>query len=681
MNKSRGLLLKILAGFLATLIIVIGITATTVTYNSKKILKNNATITSSQTLNETLKQFQTYLKSLSIPVDLLTRKNEIKHLEDEDEKDNFDSNIKAIQDSLVASLKVTENPVRCYYSTKSGYLITAHLEEVDGKTTGIKELYENVDNTSKEWYINAIGTEKRNGVFAYISAPYKDDETGDNIITVSQEIKVNDVNLGVVAMDIAATQLEEYVTGINLLQTGYVILADNAGNILINNDKNNIVTSSLNELSFWTTAVNNDGNYSFNKNGINNNATVLSENITGWYLVGIISDNEISSNVSNITHSIFINGVISVIIGFLIAFFIAYLITKELSKVQTAIASVKNGDFSARIAVKKNDEFGTIENDFNDMVASISELISNLKNLASVLLDTSSGITDITSTAKDSMMQVTEAIHNIALGASEQASSTQNANSEVDVLSDSLTETVNYVDKLHSVSSNATELSNQGISTVEHLIGKSNLSREKSQTSMDVMSEMIKSIDKINYISDAIADITSQTNLLSLNASIEAARAGEAGKGFAVVADEIRQLAEQSKASTDEIKAIVAEITDKSHLAESSMIESEKIQNEQQTSINETKELFNNLSNLISDIINSMNELNELNSNMTKNKDSVVSQMENIASVAEESAAAAEEVNASTSEINDTMETIAKHTKKLDNIASELKVYIGQFKL
>ena len=95
----------------------------------------------------------------------------------------------------------------------------------------------------------------------------------------------------------------------------------------------------------------------------------------------------------------------------------------------------------------------------------------------------------------------------------------------------------------------------------------------------------------------------------------------------------------------------------------------------------ETKELFNNLSNLISDIIKSMNELNELNSNMTKNKDSVVSQMENIASVAEESAAAAEEVNASASEINDTMETIAKHTEKLDNIANELKVYVAQFKL
>lgn len=198
---------------------------------------------------------------------------------------------------------------------------------------------------------------------------------------------------------------------------------------------------------------------------------------------------------------------------------------------------------------------------------------------------------------------------------------------------------------------------------------------------MDVMNEMIKSIDKINYISDAIADITSQTNLLSLNASIEAARAGEAGRGFAVVADEIRQLAEQSKSSTDEIKNIVAEITDKSKLAESSMLESEKIQNEQEASIDETKELFNNMSDLIDEIIKSMAQLEALNSSMSQKKDNVVSHMENIASISEESAAAAEEVTASTSEINETMNIISNYASDLDNIAKALHEYISKFKL
>ena len=353
----------------------------------------------------------------------------------------------------------------------------------------------------------------------------------------------------------------------------------------------------------------------------------------------------------------------------------------EVKKVKLALQKVAEGDLTQRIKIKRKDEFGQLENSFNDMSEQMSQLISDVDSKSKTIVSVAGNISTITDETKNNTNMVMEAIHNIALGATDQAGSTQQAVNEVENLAKSLNETKQHVDNINEMSGSTGRLSEQGKQMVNLLIDKSGLTMDKSKTTMKVMDEVMSSIDKINYISDVIADITSQTNLLSLNASIEAARAGDAGRGFAVVADEIRQLAEQSRKSTDEIKSIINEVVARATQAEQEMKENNDLIEEQQNAINDTQKLFEEISDSINELIRGLSEIAGLNKQMESNKEAVVGEMTSIASVSEESAAAAEEVNASVDQVNNTMEDIVNYTSELNGIADQLKIAIGKFTL
>ena len=670
---------KLITYFLVVILCVCIITGVVVTETTRRVLKDNIELTSSQTITETLKGFQTYLRTMSQPVDLVTRKNEVKHLED---RGVFEDNVATIQDALIASLKVVDSPVRCYYSTAKGYYMEGHLETVDGKVKGIKTFEENVDNTGREWYLDCQNSQKRAGVFATFTGPYADPQTGEQIITIAQEIRIDEQNYGVVALDVSFSALEEYVENISLLSTGYVLVADKDGKIVIDNDKDTITGGNVSGFSFWKESASGE-NTSFVEtiDGHKWYISVLTDEITGWKLLGIVSEDENNTSIAAINSGIGGAAVFSGILGIVIAVLVAVSMAREVKKVQFAMQKVAEGDLTQNIAAKRRDELGQLQNSFNDMTVQISGLIKDVDDRSKSIVNVAENISTITEETKNNTNMVMEAIHNIALGATDQAGSTQQAVDEVENLAHSLNDTKNHVDNINGMSNETGKLSEQGKQMVNLLIDKSSQTMDKSKTTMQVMNEVMNSVDKINYISDAIADITSQTNLLSLNASIEAARAGDAGRGFAVVADEIRQLAEQSRQSTDEIKAIISEVVNKATQAEQAMKENNDLIKEQQDAISDTQKLFEKISASIEDLINGLAEVAELNGKMEENKEAVVGEMSSIASVSEESAAASEEVNASVDQVNNTMEDIVKYTNELNGIAGELKNAIEHFRL
>ena len=704
MKKKTSLSAKLIAAFMAAILGSVLICALLTHSKVESVLNSNMQLTSEQTLNSAMTSLQTYEKTISIPVDLLTRKDSIKQLLLEPE--NYDKYIDNVNDELVAACKVVNGSVRAYYALNDGRTITGWVQyEADGSKTAMNTV-ENKDLSGKEWYTACQGRKaKVNSIFSYITAPYVDEETGEQIITVCQEEKYKDVVQGVVAMDIDASALADYVENIRLLNTGFVMLVDEQGNIVVDSESNTFADGTVADLEFFAPLTeeldkleeqkaqleeNEDpaaddivlqASYTMRAEGRDCAITAMTDRITGWRLLGCISDQENQKNLININIGTLMAGVIGLIFGCVIAVLTALSFNREIKKLQNATHRVAGGDFSEKIKVTRSDEFGVLETNFNGMMDDVSGLIHAVEDKSNHILEVAGGISEVAGNTKTTIEQVTQAIDSVAQGAVKQAESTQEANTEVEHLKNSLDETKEYVSGMNGMTEKANEVSTEGIESVKDLIEKSGKTAEKSKVSLEVMNEMVESIDKIFYISDTIADITSQTNLLSLNASIEAARAGEMGKGFAVVADEIRKLADESKESTDEIKKIITEITEKSKLVESTMQENEVLQTEQQEAINRTEEIFGEIMKQIEMLGSGMERINALNDTMSANKDLVVDKMGTIASVSEQSAAATEEVNASTEQVNVTMEEISEHTETLQAIAKDLMETINRFKL
>ena len=206
---------------------------------------------------------------------------------------------------------------------------------------------------------------------------------------------------------------------------------------------------------------------------------------------------------------------------------------------------------------------------------------------------------------------------------------------------------------------------------------------EESGHAMDEVSNETErtnaSAQEIRKVTEIIAGISNQTNLLALNASIEAARAGENGKGFAVVAEQIRELADQSRESTEHINQIVNGLIENSNISVETAKKVSEAFEKQDAKIKDTEAIFATLNSEINRVGSAVSGIAAEASDLEQHKNTIAYGVDNLAQFAEENASSGQVTKENMNNLEQVMEQCKGSTDKIANVSAELVTQIKKF--
>jgi methyl-accepting chemotaxis protein WspA len=230
----------------------------------------------------------------------------------------------------------------------------------------------------------------------------------------------------------------------------------------------------------------------------------------------------------------------------LICFSVVRAIKQPLVKMIDLMADFRIGNFTRRLALRRNDEFGQLADGFDRMSDDLTSLVGQVQRSA---LQVASSVSEIAATAKE---------HQASSAETASATSEIGATSkEITATSKVLLKTINDVTEGAEQTANLAGTGHNGLARMEATMRQVMEAGGAVNAKLAVLNEKASNI---NQVVTTITKVADQTNLLSLNAAIEAEKAGEHGRGFAVVATEIRRLADQTAIASYDIEQLVKEM-------------------------------------------------------------------------------------------------------------------------
>ena len=357
---------------------------------------------------------------------------------------------------------------------------------------------------------------------------------------------------------------------------------------------------------------------------------------------------------------------------------------KKASKQLTNIIDNINnnqGDLTERIDVKSKDEIGQLSAGINDFIGNLQSIMRQISEDASRMDETVASMNSEIATSSDS-------VDSIAGVMEELTASMEEVSASIDILEHNSKDILASINEVQEQTKIGADTSNEikalalGVkeTTEEKKHGIENVMVEKKDE-LTTAIEASKQVEEINNLTEDILEIASQTNLLALNASIEAARAGEAGRGFAVVAEEIRQLAENSTKTANNIQDISSKVVGAvENLMRNSSSLLEYIQDTviaDYAGFEGATDMYTEKAERIDNVVMAFSQnINHLNGIMTETVDSI----SNISSAMSESTKGVVLATDNISDIAGSMTQIKDEAGSNLEISNQLNAEVGKFK-
>lgn len=365
----------------------------------------------------------------------------------------------------------------------------------------------------------------------------------------------------------------------------------------------------------------------------------------------------------------------------IITFILGRRLMQPLVKVSTIIEEIANGNINADFGMVKetNDEIGLIIEKMKELTQSLGNIVGKIRNSSDTMSSNSYELNDTSSQTLAANNEISKAVEDVAEGSTGMAASISKINENLLEMSNEtkdINESVNEIRNQTTAVQDSSKIMNDKIKSMQD-------SSRKMDDGISAISKRIETVnttvDKVSNIVSVIEEISSETNLLSLNASIEAARAGDAGKGFAVVAQEIRVLSDNTNTELENIKQIISSLVEECRYcvqASGTIVEDNAKQKEE---IKAVLDEFGSLDEQIQKTAEKADEIEELVTAMIELNDDITKSSNSLTDVSAANAAATEEMNANIEELNAMMHGVSEMAGHMNNESDGLKEALSFF--